>query len=349
MNYAHSQEIARALEPVLEDAALAQQLAAQARPAVWLQTTAVEDEAEIASGSTKLGGCPDLPAGVAWPERGRYPDHEQRVKPHREDSLAPDSRWRWARPEQVQLFRKEALQHVARLESTFPLSFVAQINFAEARSAGTLDADFPESGLLSVFYDLMEQPWGFNPADACALKLIFSEGDAELERRPQPPALLELPDHCRLAPMACELHACITALPLESAQWDSQGLALDEEQRDRFVEWWFDDAQNAASSGGEDSGCHRIGGWPTPVQGDMQTKCALVAAGHYCGNGDAYADEATRAVRDTATQWLLLLQIGSDEKGGMGWGDEGQVYLWMRRDDLRARRFDRVRLVLQCC
>ncbi|KGH16236.1 hypothetical protein P607_20900 [Comamonas thiooxydans] len=36
MNYAHSQEIARALEPVLEDAALAQQLAAQARPAVWL-------------------------------------------------------------------------------------------------------------------------------------------------------------------------------------------------------------------------------------------------------------------------------------------------------------------------
>ena len=34
MNYANSQEIARALEPVLEDAALAQQLAAHARPAV---------------------------------------------------------------------------------------------------------------------------------------------------------------------------------------------------------------------------------------------------------------------------------------------------------------------------
>ncbi|MPM83653.1 hypothetical protein SDC9_130722 [bioreactor metagenome] len=81
----------------------------------------------------------------------------------------------------------------------------------------------------------------------------------------------------------------------------------------------------------------------------MQTECALVAAGYYCGNGDAYADDATLAVRNTATQWLLLLQIGSDEKGGMGWGDGGQVYLWMRRDDLRARRFDRVRLVLQCC
>jgi hypothetical protein len=65
MNYANSQEIARALEPVLEDAALAQQLAAQARPAVWLQTTAVEDEAEIASGSTKLAAVPTcLPV---WP------------------------------------------------------------------------------------------------------------------------------------------------------------------------------------------------------------------------------------------------------------------------------------------
>ncbi|WP_291601245.1 DUF1963 domain-containing protein [Comamonas sp.] len=145
---------------MLEDAALALQLAAQVRPAVWLQATAVEDEAQIAPGSTRLGGCPDLPAGVARPKRGRYPDHELRVKPHREDSVAPDGRWRWARPKQVQLFREEAWQHVARIDSTFSLSFVVQINFTEACCAGALDADFPESGLRSVFYDLPEQPWG---------------------------------------------------------------------------------------------------------------------------------------------------------------------------------------------
>lgn len=145
---------------MLEDAALALQLAAQARPAVWLQATAVEDEAQIAPGRNRLGGCPDLPAGVPWPKRGRYPDHELRVKPHREDSVAPDGRWRWVRPKQVQLFREEAWQYVARIDSTFSLSFVVQINFTEACSAGTLDADFPESGLLSVFCDLPEQPWG---------------------------------------------------------------------------------------------------------------------------------------------------------------------------------------------
>lgn len=124
--------------------------------------------------------------------------------------------------------------------------------------------------------------------------------------------------------MPADCMPCVTALLLESAQSGSQGLALDEGPRDRFVKWWFDEAQNAASSGGEDGGCLRICGRPTPVQGDMQAECALVAAGHCCGDGDAYANEATLAVRNIAAQWLLLLQIGNDEKGGMGWVAEAR-------------------------
>ena len=195
---------------------------------------------------------------------------------------------------------------------------------------------------------------GFDPAGACARKLIFSEGDAALERRPQPSgaarAARSMPARSWPANrMPADCMPCVTALLLESAQWGSQGLALDEGSRERFVKWWFDEAQNAASSGGEDGGCLRIGGGPTPVQGDMQAECALVAAGHCCGDGDPYANEATLAVRNIAAQWLLLLQIGNGEKGGMGWAGGGQVYLWMRRDELRARRFDRARLALQCC
>ncbi|MBV8247830.1 MAG: DUF1963 domain-containing protein [Comamonas sp.] len=348
MDYADPQQIAQALSPVLEDEGLARRLAEQARPAVWLKTSCVADEADIAPGRTKLGGRPDLPAGTLWPERGPYPDHLRRVQSHRADSVAPDRRWSWATPQQAQQFREEALQHIARLEKPFPLNFLAQINFAELRAAAPVDEDFPRAGVLSVFYDLVEQPWGYDPADACALKLIFSEHATMLERRQPPQSLRDLPEHWQLAPMACELHACCTPLPMETAQWAALGLELSDEQGERFAEWWHDEAQNGAGSDGEDSCCHRIGGWPTPVQSDMQTECALVAAGHYCGNGEAYADAALQAVRDTATQWLLLLQIGSDEKGGMGWGDSGQLYLWIRRDDLRARRFDQARLVLQC-
>jgi uncharacterized protein YwqG len=348
MNYASPQEIESALQAVLQDTDIARQLAVQARPAVWLETEAARDESTITTGSTKLGGSPDLPADMAWPQRDRYPDHHKRVQSYKEDSVAPDSRWRWAKPEQAQQFREEALQHVARLENPFPLNFLAQINFADIRAAGAVDEDFPHSGVLSVFFDLVEQPWGYDPADACALALRFHEDAATLTRRVLPEALQKLSTDWQTPAMACQLRSCCTPLPRETAQWNSLGLELSEEQDDDFIEWWFDEAENGASSDGEDACCHRVGGWPTPVQGDMQTECALVAAGHYCGNSKAYQDPALQAVRDTAGEWLLLLQLGSDEKMGMSWGDNGQLYLWIRRDDLRARRFDKAWLVLQC-
>ena len=348
MNYSQEQEIEQAINEVLHDAAVAKQLAAQARPAIWLETTRVDDEADIAQGSTKLGGCPDLPAETVWPERGSYPEHHQRVKSLLEDSTAPNKRWSWATAAQAQNFREEALEHMERLRKPFPLSFLAQINFAQLRATGPVDEDFPHSGVLSVFFDVIEQPWGYDPEDAAALAVLFHEETSNLERRELPKILQELDEQWQTPALACELHACLTPLPMESAQWDSLKLDLTDEQGDNFIEWWMDEAENGSSEEGEDACCHRIGGWPTPVQGDMQTECALVAAGHYCGNGNAYSNPALQSVRDTATDWMLLLQIGTDEKGGLNWGDNGQLYLWIRREDLRARRFDRARLVLQC-
>lgn len=55
-------------------------LAASSKPYIWLETSEVDDEAEIALGATKIGGTPDLPATMPWPWRPPYPDHEQRVE-----------------------------------------------------------------------------------------------------------------------------------------------------------------------------------------------------------------------------------------------------------------------------
>jgi hypothetical protein len=49
----------------------------------------------------------------------------------------------------------------------------------------------------------------------------------------------------------------------------------------------------------------------------MQTKCALVAAGFYCGNGDAHPASETETVRATAGEWLLLAQTGSNTEAEM--------------------------------
>jgi uncharacterized protein YwqG len=79
----------------------------------------------------------------------------------------------------------------------------------------------------------------------------------------------------------------------------------------------------------------------------MQSECALVAAGYGCGKWNS-DDARAEAARATADEWLLLAQIGTDRGAGIMWGDDGQLYLWIRRQDLVARRFEKARLILQC-
>src|SRR5438876_10413522 len=43
-----------------------------ARPSIRLLTTPV-DESTLASGISKIGGVPDLPSGLSWPECHRLP------------------------------------------------------------------------------------------------------------------------------------------------------------------------------------------------------------------------------------------------------------------------------------
>ena len=51
-------------------------------------------------------------------------------------------------------------------------------------------------------------------------------------------------------------------------------------------------------------------------------------------------------MRATAAEWVLLWQIASSDD--IMWGDSGYLYVWIRRDDLAAQRFDRAHVVLQC-
>ena len=46
-------------------------------------------------------------------------------------------------------------------------------------------------------------------------------------------------------------------------------------------------------------------------------------------------------------QWRLLLQIDSEHDIALG--DSGQIQVVIRESDLRARRFERARIVFQCC
>jgi uncharacterized protein YwqG len=95
---------------------------------------------------------------------------------------------------------------------------------------------------------------------------------------------------------------------------------------------------------------HHLGGYPDPIQSeDMDLDCQLVSNGLYCGDESGYKDKRAAMLEAGRSDWTLLLQIDSDDGTEMMWGDGGTLYFWIRKDDLAARNFDDVWMILQCC
>jgi len=80
----------------------------------------------------------------------------------------------------------------------------------------------------------------------------------------------------------------------------------------------------------------------------MQLEAQLVTNGLYCGNETGYKDPRRKALESGADDWMLLLQLDSDNTGEFMWGDAGMLYYWIWKQDLAANRFDRVWMTLQC-
>src|SRR5690349_9472929 len=78
-----------------------------------------------------------------------------------------------------------------------PLDFLLQVNLAEAARHDP-SSPLPQSGLLSFFYDLKEQPWGFDPKQLGGFRVCYTPDGVSLEQRAVPRtkfALAENPIH----------------------------------------------------------------------------------------------------------------------------------------------------------
>src|SRR5215475_10791440 len=102
------------LEAVLAQAGLGElspRLAAAARHAIILEPGPVEEGADAPIGASRLGGMPDLPPEVPWPWR---------------QALSFEG-WN----EVPQSVRESLHREMAHEAGSWPLSFIAQIDFAE--------------------------------------------------------------------------------------------------------------------------------------------------------------------------------------------------------------------------
>ncbi len=229
--------------------------------------------------------------------------------------------------------------------ANLPLSFIAQIDLA-ALSSFDKDNMLPKSGYLYFFYDIVSQKWGFDPKDmGCARVYYFDVTADQLHETPLP----EEHEEDARVPLSLVSFKTIEELPsyeefCELTDTDRFGDDFDWDYYDEAVE-----EEIKLFDYSPDEVCKLLG-YADIIQDSMIGECARVTSGLYCGDAEGYkniSEECEAAIAADTKSWTLLAQFGtlSDE---IMFGDCGCIYFYIRKEDLEAKRFDRVWLCLQC-
>ena len=222
-----------------------------------------------------------------------------------------------------------------------PLSFIAQFNMEEISQYDTEDM-LPKTGILSFFYELNSMAWGYSPDDKGCARVYYFEDVNALHTVDLPE---DMEEYFRLPALN------ITAASEKSYQ---SGVDFMLQREDEMTERWdeFDEVQEKLGID-EEGEISKLLGWANPVQGNMTCECELVSRGYYLGSGwdDVTPLDRQEAEQWSAQDWLPLFQLDSVEDGDfeLMFGDCGRIYYYIRRDNLAARKFDDVWLILQCC
>lgn len=226
-----------------------------------------------------------------------------------------------------------------------PLGFLGQFNL---RDLGALPcaAALPAEGQLAFFYDWTREPWGFDPKDRTAARVVYVPG-GPLVRHLLPAGLADF-DY----PSPVTFEPLFTIPRLDAQAFDWQALGVDGDS----IDWYeLDEALRELRPARPQ---HQLLGHPYRVQNPMETECQFASSGLYCGDETGYAKGAADAALVAGIgDWMLLYQCDSDDTeyddpNGLGighmWGDCGLLYFWVRRQDVAQRDFARTWTILQC-
>jgi uncharacterized protein YwqG len=293
-------------------------VAERARPGVILQTQGDASEDEIPLGATKIGGRPDLPAGSAWPVRPPYPDAAERVQLYRD-------------------YAAEGLPDLSLLDQTPELLQYLPADGSFSEIGERLRETFLAKAETEAATVTREAPLAFIAQIDLAAVAAASVSDLDLPRAGRwllfydvatQPGGYQPSDAVgtRLIFDSTPTDALVRREPPdEVAGHRFEALRCDLaaslvpfanhafEANDRLDENDYS-ALSAWAERQNLMGRHRVGGYPEQIQGDMAEECVLA----------------------------------SDDNNDMMWGDSGMLYLWIRRDALRERRFEEARLIAQC-
>ena len=220
-----------------------------------------------------------------------------------------------------------------------PLSFLCQINLSDVKQYDQ-DGLLPRKGLLHFFYDCEAFRWGFDPEDkGCARVFYFENTDG-------------------FAPMAwpegIEEDYIVPEMPVRFSNRKSYP-RFEELEIYSNMDCDFEDYDEVLEKMGVDLDAedHKLLGYADIIQNEMLTECERASRGLYSGDPESYQntpeDEAV-AIRQSAKDWQLLLQLSTLEKDGweLMWGDCGMLYFYIKKQDLVQKRFENAWFSLQC-
>ncbi len=189
----------------------------------------------------------------------------------------------------------------------------------------------PHAGMLYFFYDAEEQPWGLDREDLGGWRVFYHDGSLSNLRRRIPPQTL--PVECQFEGMLVSPELFYT-LPFDGDELDH--LAPEIQFSDDLWDEYHDIVDNTPPLDTLDAR-HWMLGYHAAIQTPSNASVLRVFGG---------LDWKEALKR--ASEMILLLQLDTDDRTGMMWGDTGRLYFWIHRDDLAARRFDEVLIELQC-
>jgi uncharacterized protein YwqG len=209
------------------------------------------------------------------------------------------------------------------------LSFIGQLNFKEV-SEFDRSGLLPKEGLALFFYCADQDSWGFDPKNRQRFKVVYTDDASTTAKRAFP---ADLGEDSVFEANGLNFESTIS---LPTLQDDCIDGLIEDEDSDNYIE---------ATCASE----NQILGYANCIQNSMELQCQLVTNGLYCGDSTGYEDPRRMELESGKKDWLLLLQIDSDEeKSGMIWGDSGRLYFWIKKDDLLNKNFDEVWCILQC-
>ncbi len=218
-----------------------------------------------------------------------------------------------------------------------PMGFLAQLAMTELAPL-TRAGMLPPTGLLSFFHSTADCT-GSDSDDAGGWSVIHVDGHEERLDQRKTPAGVEDYQHYRECGVRIQVE---DSLPAASSKLlGDLGLA-DRVARDSYEELRTKLAQGVPSSR------HRMFGWPDQVQeGAMRIQVELLHREPPFDDPRKMPPDEIARLNASVLEWCLLLQVDSDDNTDMMFVDMGRMYFWIRKQDLAARRFDRVWCIVQ--